>query len=346
MSACRPIQVSRPLVRPRKACRSRFEDPRRIIEAPVLVRPPADLPRRALGVTALGETRRQLPKRGVRLRVIVVTDVVAGQVVEHFLGPRAVGKRRDELVREPHVVVAIAQLANRRQIEESRFGHARAIFQIRRERVRSRAMTTQVVIALGEPEPHELAVVVFGERLQRIVDPARVRVATRREEALGAPELQLESIRGHAAAERRAQSAQLALSDRCLIGQRELVHHAQQGVDGEIAVACRFGASRQAHAHHFGRERPTCHELLVDLHGCTVIGLRLRRLGLADERPVREIARNRLRPQRLEESPRLGGLREPEASRRRVVGGIRARGRSSQATMTRPAAARSSSCRP
>ena len=91
--------------------------------------------------------------------VLVGDDVVRAEVVERLVGPGAVRELRDERARQRDRLLVIAQAAKRAQIEELRFGLARRAFEIRPHAVARGGVTFEEVVALGDAEIDDLAIV-------------------------------------------------------------------------------------------------------------------------------------------------------------------------------------------
>ena len=97
----------------------------------------------------------------------------------------------DEGAQLPFVLVDAASAAERTQVGVRRFGQARALFvEIRAQRVVRGRILLQLEVTLREPEIDQRAILGWRERLEQIEPPARVGVASRPVQPLGAAEVE------------------------------------------------------------------------------------------------------------------------------------------------------------
>ena len=195
MRAPAPVQPRRPVIGAREMGRRRFEHPDRLRVRSVLVRPPADLPCRALRVVTGRILLVHLAESRIRGLVVVADDVVARQVVERFFRPALVGELGDDPADRARVFGIVAELARRDGVEEQRFALPRRLVDVWPDAVARVALALQVVVAFGEPQVDQLAIVDRGGAPQRFVQRARLRIALRAEEALGAADFELVPVR-------------------------------------------------------------------------------------------------------------------------------------------------------
>ena len=85
---------------------------------------------------------------------------MGAEIVQRFLGPRAVGELGDERARSAAtILVVLAELAQRAQVEEPRLGLARRAVEVRPDAVARRGVALEEEVALGDAQIDELPVV-------------------------------------------------------------------------------------------------------------------------------------------------------------------------------------------
>ena len=89
----------------------------------------------------------------------------------------------------------VAELARGDGVEEERLALPRRLVDVRLDAVARRAGALQEIVALGEAQVDELSFVALGRGAQGFERGARLHVPLRAEEAFGASELELVSIR-------------------------------------------------------------------------------------------------------------------------------------------------------
>ena len=117
------------------------------------------------------------------------------EVVQRFFRPALRRELVDQPADDAEVFVVVAELARRDGVEEERFALARGLLDVRLDAVARVARPLQEVVALGEPQLDELAVVALRGLAQALERRARLRVPLGAEQPLGAPELQLVAVR-------------------------------------------------------------------------------------------------------------------------------------------------------
>ena len=193
------------------------------------------------------ESPSELAEDAIRLFLVITRDVVGREVIECVLRPDAVRVIGHESAREAHVRGVITERACGREVEESRLRLARPGAQIRLQPVSGGAVTSEVVVALGEAERHQLAIVVRRGRHERGKRRPGLGPAARREEALGPAHLQLDAIGWD---ERRClEPCNGPLRHDGLVAERELVVHAVIGLQRARRVSGSFQRGTQAKKH-------------------------------------------------------------------------------------------------
>ena len=321
MRAPRPVEPRRTIVGAREGRRGAFEHANGLGVPGVPVRPPADLPRRALRVVPGRELLVHLAERPLRAVVVALQDVVGREVVQRFLGPALLRELGDDAPDDAEVFVVAAEVARRDRVEEERFALARALVEIRPDPVAGVARALQEVVALGEAQLDDLAVVVPRRLAQAFERRARLRVTLGAEQPLGASQLQPEAVRaGRDRGDRQA--LELAARERRQVAEREFVDQARVRLGRLVGVADRPGGAAEAHQHVVGRGRLGLRELLVDPHRGAEIVERLVALGLAQRGRLEQVADRGFRGERLKGLARVRGAAEPQLGEALVVLGV------------------------
>src|SRR5262249_39658433 len=141
------------------------------------------------------------------------------------------------------------------------------------------------VVALGNPQIDELAIVARRLALDVLQGAARLGIPLRPEQNLRAPEIELVVLLDDQILERR----QLAAGVRGRVGERELVVDANEGVGGALAIAGSQRGASEARQDLLRRDGLLRRQAFVDLRGAGVIAAALGGLRLADERRHRQI---------------------------------------------------------
>src|SRR5207244_1312762 len=102
----------------------------RIGELLVLVRSPADLPRRPFRITSGRKVLVQLAECLIGLCVVVLNNVTSGEIVQRLLGPTLRRKVGHNTADGSQVLVVLAELADRDRIEEQRFPLTRGVLDV------------------------------------------------------------------------------------------------------------------------------------------------------------------------------------------------------------------------
>ena len=202
------------------------------------------------------------------------------EVVQRFFRPALGRELVDQLADDAEVFGLVAELAGRDGVEEQRFALSRRLLDVRLDAVARVARPLQEVVALGEPQLDNLAIVSLRRMTQALECRARLWVSLGAEQPLGATELQLVAVRARRD-RRNRQTLELGARERRQIAEWELVHEAREGFGGFRGVARRFGRSPQPHQNVFRRGRLRFREALVDLHGGSLIAQRLVALRFA-----------------------------------------------------------------
>ena len=267
-----------------------------------------------------------LAKRPIGQLVVVLHDIARRKIVERLFGPAL----RRELVDEPpddaHVLRLIAELADRERVEEERFTLPRRVLDVRIQPVARVARALEIEVALGDPHLHELAIVALRRRPDVDERAARLRVALRAEQPLGAPELELVAIRS-GRDRRDRQALELARGNRREVAQREFVDDAREGLGGFVGMPGGLGRAREAHQHFVGRGRFRLREAVVDVHRGRLIARGLVAFRFPQRGGLGEIPGRRFRRQRLEGAARIGRPTEAQLCEPLVVLGVGAQGR-------------------
>src|SRR5699024_7845523 len=100
-----PIEVRRTVIGPWKRRGGALEQANRLGVMTLPVVPPPGLPGGPFGPRASGKLFVQLREDARRAFVVVLEDVVRAEIVQRFLGPRAVGELGDERARARHVLL-------------------------------------------------------------------------------------------------------------------------------------------------------------------------------------------------------------------------------------------------
>ena len=297
--ATRPVQPRRPVVGAREVRRRRFERGDRVGIATGAERPPPDLPGRALGVMPGRVLLIELAERRLGLLVVALENVVRRQVVQRFFSPALVGELGDDAAHRSDVLGVIAELARRDRVEEERFAATRAFLGVGTHAVARAARALHEVVALGQAQVDQLAIVARGGPAQTVEDRTRQRVALRAEVALAAADLEL--VARAAGGDRcNRQMVELRGGGLCRIAERQLVDDARVGFSGFVEVADGFGGPAHAHQHVVGRGGLGLRQPLVDRQRGALIAERLVRFRLAERCAFDEKADRRLRLQPLE----------------------------------------------
>src|SRR5688572_30798164 len=143
---------------------------------------------------------------------------------------------RNQLAREPFVRRLVTKRSSGREVEEPRLRFARGVVQIRDQRFARRAMPAEIVVALGETQSDQLAVLAAGGSRERGKRGPRLRPPSRGEQLLGSIELEPELVSRN---ERRSeQPLHACLSGRGLVCQRELVIGALVSPERLLTIPC------------------------------------------------------------------------------------------------------------
>ncbi len=132
-------------------------------------------------MTALRVTLVQLTQHLIGALIVVPPDIVRGQMVEGVFRPRLPWKLGDEAANGLEVGGVVSKIARRQRVEVQRFGvscgtPSRAslvrfqpgrLVKIRPQHVARCPRALLVIVALGEPEPDERAIVSIGNRSER-----------------------------------------------------------------------------------------------------------------------------------------------------------------------------------
>ncbi len=269
-----PVDPGRAVVGSRKRGGRALERVRAVRPLPRAVRGPADLPLRALRVAALREQLRELAEGLVGAVVLILEDVVRGEVVQRLLGPRVAWKRAHQRVGEADVLGVVAQLTHGAQVEELRFRAAARRARPGRQLIARALIPAQVVVGFGEAQRNELLVVARGCRLHQREAVARLRVALRAEQPLGAAQFQLVARGSRLDRLPRVERGNLRGRGRRQIAERILVVDVRVGLGRAPGISRRLPGARQAAPGVVGRQRDGLRQRLVERDGRLRIALR------------------------------------------------------------------------
>ena len=110
-------------------------------------------------------------------------------------------------------------------VEVERLALSRCFFDVRLHSVARVSRPLQEIVALGQAQIHQLAVVAVRRRAQRLERGPRLRVALRAEEPLGATELEPVAVRSTRDRPKR-QGVELGAGGERRIAERKFVEHA------------------------------------------------------------------------------------------------------------------------
>ena len=241
------------------------------------------------------------------------------EIVQRFLGPRAVRKVGDQRGGQRDELRVIAELAEAAEIEEPRFGLAGGPFQVRHHPVARRRVALQLEIALRDAEIDELLVVPVRDLLQILECRARLGVAPRAEQDLRAAEIEL--VAG--AFDLVLEQGELRRGDRGGVGERELVVEAHVGRGRLRPVSGRQRGAAKPRQHVVGDGRLLIGDPLVDPDRRRVLTRQLGRFARRQRRRNRDVALRLAIEDRVERAPRLRDLAEAELRETGVVPGVR-----------------------
>ena len=304
--------------------RRRFERAIRVRVAAGFIRPPADLPRGALRVMPGRKLLVDLAEGLVCLFVVVLQDVMRREVVQRFFRPALRRKLVHGAANDPEILVVIAELARGDGVEEERFTLPRRVLDVRAHEIACGARVLEIVLALAEPQLHELPIVgVSRGRTQRLEDGLRLRVPPRGEKALAASDFELVAVRAGSDRSDR-QVRELVACHWRQIAEREFVHDARERFGRLLLIAGRLRCAAEPHQHIVGSGRLQSREPVVHGHRGSGIVQRFVGVRLAHRRGFREIADGLARRERLKRPARVGGASKPELREPLVVLGVKA----------------------
>ena len=346
VGATGPVQPARTVVGAREVDRGLIEDRGGALEVAGAILPPAEAPRRAGAVLALREPLEIIGEHGPRGRIVVGDDVVRGQVVQRLFRPRARLEVGCQRAGRRHVAGVIAERARRGEVEEARLGFPLGARQVRLQRGDGLPVPAEIVVALGDAQGDQLALVAAARR-QRLERGLGVGVTARGEELLGTSQL-ARVIGGRRGAEGDHLRPRVGRD----VAHRIAVVEVAVDLERPLAVAAGRQRPRQSEQHGVGLLRLVLRQRLVERRGGREVAGLLRRHRFADERPLAEHAGRTRRDDGVERLARADRFAAAQIDQRgvvaRVLGDRRLRQRRSheqrarlvEATRPRPARSR------
>ena len=240
---------------------------------------------------------------------------MGAEIVQRLFGPGVAREIADERPRLRHVLVVLTELAQRGEIEESRFGLPRRTIEVRAHAVAGGVVALQMKVTLGDAQIGELAIIAAGLPLNLLERRPGFGVAARSEQHGRPAEILLVAGLDDLV----LQGREMRRGGGRKIRQRELVIDPQVGRCRCLAVAGAHRHRAKPRQHVIRDEMPVVGNAAVDRSRIVEATRGFRRFAERQRRVQRDRSDGLAAGQRLEGAPRLRELLQTQLDEALVV---------------------------